>query len=271
MKRTVLMRSIVCGLIAAASFTLTGCATVPETGRQRVILTSPDQEAKLGVDAYKTMLDKEKVVESGPDVEAIRRVGTRLASVVPEGDYAWEFNLIESDQKNAFALPGGKVAVYTGILPVLKNEAGLAAVLGHEIAHVTARHGGERLTQSVGIKVVQEAAAYGLGGQSAIVQKGAMGALGLGLQVGAALPFSREHELEADHIGVLYAARAGYDPREAVGVWQRMDEAGKRAPEFLSTHPNPGSRVEQLNQLMPQALAEYENAPTKHGIGEAQW
>jgi len=271
MKRTLTIRVTSFGLLVAVAFALAGCATVPETGRQQVILTSPDQETKLGVDAYQTILEKETVVESGPDVEAIRRVGTRLASVVPEHDFDWEFNLIDSEQKNAFALPGGKVAVYTGILPVLKTEAGLAAVLGHEIAHVIARHGGERLTQSVGIKVVQEAAAYGLGGQSEMVQKGAMGALGLRLQVGAALPFSRDHELEADHLGLLYAARAGYDPREAVGVWQRMDEAGKRAPEFLSTHPNPGSRIEQLNQLMPQALAEYERAPTKHGIGEASW
>lgn len=271
MKRTLPIRIISMALFVAASFAFTGCATVPETGRQQVILTSPDQETKLGVDAYQTILEKETVIESGPDVEAIRRVGERLAAIVPEHDYDWEFNLIDSEQKNAFALPGGKVAVYTGILPVLKSEAGLAAVLGHEIAHVIARHGGERLTQGVGIKVVQEAAAYGLGGQSAIVQKGAMGALGLGLQVGAALPFSREHELEADHLGLLYAARAGYDPKEAVGVWQRMDEAGQRAPEFLSTHPNPGSRVEKLNQLMPQALAEYEKAPTKHGLGEARW
>lgn len=164
---------------------------------------------------------------------------------------------------NAFALPGGKIAVYTGIFPVAKNEAGLAAILGHEVVHALARHGAERMSQGLVAQLLLTGADVALagGGAGAGTRQAVMQALGLGTQVGVLLPFSREHESEADYIGLLLAAQAGYDPREAVHVWERMERAGgAQPPEFLSTHPSHGTRIENLQSWMAEALDEYKKA-----------
>ena len=177
--------------------------------------------------------------------------------------------LIESDQLNAFCLPGGKIAVYTGILPVMQNEGGMAVVMGHEVAHAIARHGGERLTQGLGVSVVEKLLEQGLKNASPDVQKRTLGAFGLGAKLGLLLPYSRLHELEADELGLSYAARAGYDPREATNFWKRMQDASKgKVPEFLSTHPHPDRRIKDLEQQMPAALEDYRAAPQKFGTGE---
>jgi metalloendopeptidase OMA1, mitochondrial len=196
----------------------------------------------------------------------LQRVGTRIARVAKLPNARWEFVLFESNDPNAFALPGGKVGVYTGILPITKDDAGLATVVAHEIAHASARHGAERVSQGmvaqVGGAVLSAAlGAYGIGGAT---QDLAMQAYGLGTQYGVLLPYSRTQELEADRIGLLYMARAGYDPREAIAFWQRFaaynSGKGGSAPEFLSTHPLDQNRIAQLQKFMPQALAQYQRA-----------
>src|SRR2546426_1197613 len=166
----------------------------------------------------------------------------------------------------SFALPGGKIAVYTGIFPVAKNEAGLAAILGHEVTHALARHGAERMSQGLLAQIGLEAASIALGsGTNPAVGQATMAALGLGVNVGVLLPFSRAHESEADHIGLLLAAQAGYDPHEAIHVWERMEQLSKgQPPEFLSTHPGHGTRIKQLEEWMPEALSDYRPQPSFH-------
>jgi predicted Zn-dependent protease len=180
----------------------------------------------------------------------------------------WEFNVIESDEANAFCLPGGKVAVYTGILPLAQTEAGLAAVIGHEVAHAVARHAGERMSQALLVNLGLSVADISL--QNSQHRPLIMAALGLGANVGVLLPYSRKHEAEADEIGTRYMARAGYDPREAVLLWQRFAKAGgPRPPPFLSTHPAPESRAQELEGIAQRALKEYDSAPQRYGRGEA--
>jgi predicted Zn-dependent protease len=180
-------------------------------------------------------------------------------------DFKWEVAVIKDDgTKNAFALPGGKIAVYTGIFPVADNESGLAAIMGHEVVHALARHGSERMSQGVlaQIGLVGASIAMGTQGFSPVTSQAAMTALGVGTQVGVLLPFSRAHESEADYIGLLLAADAGYDPQEAVRVWQRMQQSadGKQPQEFLSTHPGHETRIKRLTEKMPEALALYNQA-----------
>jgi len=259
---------LVSGLVSAGVWS-TGCSTVAETGRSRIMLVSTEQEQRLGLDAYQEVLAKEKRSGDQRMTAIVERVGRRIAAVADRPDFQWEFALLESDQVNAFCLPGGKIAVYTGLLPVAKNEAGLAVVVGHEVAHAVARHGGERLSQRMSAEIIQELLATGLGKASPLVRDGAMQAFGIGTQVGVLLPYSRTHETEADQIGLMYAARAGYDPREAVALWERMEAVGKtRPPEFLSTHPREARRIERLGELMPEAMKTYESAPHRYGPGE---
>lgn len=255
-----------CGKTAIAflsmALLLAGCTTVPVTGRKAFNVIPENQAIALGADAYQQVLSEESVIRSGSQYDMVQRVGRRIAQVSDEPGYEWEFALIDADDTvNAFALPGGKVAIYTGILEVARNDAGLATVMAHEIAHAVARHGSERMTDQLAVQV------GGMGLQALLNEKSAqtrelvMAAYGVGAQVGVLLPFGRSQESEADHIGLIYMARAGYDPREAVGFWQRMAEAGSgaRPPEFLSTHPHPENRVDQLQQWMPEALEAYRN------------
>lgn len=242
---------------------LGGCATIPVTGRQSFNLIPESQELALGLESYGQVLSQSEVVKSGPDLAMVRQVGARIAAVSDRPDYDWEFNLIEDDSSvNAFCLPGGKVAVYTGILPVTRNEAGLATVLSHEIAHAIARHGGERMTDDLAFQPGGMGLDALLSEKSPATRNVLMAAYGVGGQVGVLLPFSRSAESEADHIGLVYMARAGYDPREAVLFWGRMqDQSGGQAPpEWLSTHPSQGSRARHLQEWMPEALGYYRPA-----------
>ena len=258
-------------LLLTAAMPLAGCSTVEETGRKRLLLVTRSQENQLGVDAYQQVLATEKRSTDKRMTTIVERVGRRIAAAADQPDFQWEFALLESEQVNAFCLPGGKIAVYTGILPIMKNEAGVAAVVGHEVAHAVARHGGERLSQRLSVKVLEEALSIGLRDASPHVRSSTMQAFGLGSQVGVLLPYSRVHELEADQMGLMYAARAGYDPREAVALWERMAAQDKqRPPEFLSTHPHEENRIEQLQEYMPDAIEAYEAGPTRYGKGE-EW
>ena len=199
------------------------CATVPHTQRRALILVSPGQEATMGEEAYKQILAQEKLSQNKRWVLIVDKVGRNLARVSDMPNLNWEFKLIESPQKNAFCLPGGKVAVYTGIMEVAQNEAGLAAIMGHEIAHAIARHGAERMTQVLLLNMGLSMADVSL--QNTEHRELILAAIGLSANVGLLLPYSRKHETEADEIGTIYMARAGYDPNEAVGLWQRFAEA----------------------------------------------
>lgn len=256
---------LVLGMCGLAS----GCHTTERTGRLQLILISHAQEHKLGAQAYRQILGESKISTDAQMTEVVRRVGERIAEVASAPDFQWEFTLIESEQANAFCLPGGKIAVYTGILPLLQNEAGLAAVLGHEVAHALNRHGAERLSQNMAAGIVEEALKIGISDADPEKKKLILQAFGLGSQVGVLLPYSRTHELEADSDGLIMAAMAGYDPREAVNVWRRMQAAGRNnPPEFLSTHPSERKRISRLKEQMPAALEVYNSAPQRFGRGQ---
>ena len=253
------MRDVVLLILAAVALASAhlACSSVPGTGRSQLRLISVEQEQKMGLDAWQEIL-KDAPVETGtPDAQLVERVGRRIAAVSGVS-YPWEFKLIRDDATvNAFCLPGGKVAVYSGLLPVTQSEAGLAAVIGHEVAHATSHHGAERVSQELIAQGAMVVAGYGLEGQDPIVREAVMKGLGVGAQVGALLPYSRLHEHEADEVGLRYMIRAGYDPYEAVQLWHRMEKVGgERPPEFLSTHPEPAARAERLRGLIPQIAAE---------------
>lgn len=247
-------------LLALASMP-SGCETVPYTGRRQLQLVSASEEAQMGIQAYQEIVGKATLSTDAPVNAMVQRVGSRIAAVTDLG-YQWEFRVIQDDkQANAFALPGGKVAVYTGMLTVTRDEAGLAAVLGHEIAHVVARHGGERVSQQMGAQSVSQLLAGMASSNPAAVQL-VSAALGAGLSVGVLMPYSRAQESEADHIGLILMAKAGYDPRASLELWKRMAEAakGQRPPEFLSTHPSEATRIQQIEGWLPEALQHYRPA-----------
>ena len=245
------------------------CVTTPVTERWSLMLIPFDQEVKLGEDAYQEILKKEKKSHDGQLIEIVERVGRQLAAVSPMPNLQWEFTLIESEQKNAFALPGGKVAIYTGILTVCANEAGLAAVMGHEIAHAIARHGAQRMSQSLLLTGLLAATSSSLSDHKN--QKEIMAALGVGATVGLTLPFSRSNESEADEIGLTLMAKAGYDPGEAERFWGRFNKmkGGSSPPEILSTHPTDTKRIEDIRRLLPKANQIYKVNSLQHGLGQS--
>jgi predicted Zn-dependent protease len=254
---------IIAGVFILFQFLGSEKFTNPETGKTQHVGMSSQQEESLGLQAYQEVLADSQVVNSGPNVETVHRVVSKLAAEVGESgrNFDWQVSVVESPQVNAFCLPGGKIVVYTGILPVAQNEAGLATVLGHEIAHATARHGAQRMFRSQLAQTALMGAAYSMSDMDYQKRQTIMGLLGAGAQYGVILPFGREHETEADQMGLHYMARAGYDPREAIAFWERMSGAGRaQPPEFLSTHPSHGNRIETLKQSLPKALAEYEKA-----------
>jgi metalloendopeptidase OMA1, mitochondrial len=232
---------------------VTACEQAPLTGRQQLILLPESQDAEMGLQAYQQILDESKVASNPELNRRVQEVGRRIAAVSPHPEWDWQFTLFDNDEPNAFALPGGKVGVNTGLFQVAKNDAQLAAVIGHEVAHAIARHGAERMSQ--GMLSQLGAAAVGIGtGNAAYAELAAQAAT-----LGIILPYSRTQESEADHIGLIYMAEAGYDPREAVALWRNFESfGGARQPEFLSTHPAPGSRIENLEDLMPEALEIYQ-------------
>lgn len=235
-----------------------------EAGRTARVGMSEEQESMLGLQSYKQVLQQSDTVDSGPEYELVKRVATRLAGATGERGktFEWHVSLVRDPQVNAFCLPGGKIVVFTGILPIAKTEAGLATVMGHEMAHATARHGSERVFQQKATQTLLTGVQFSLGDMSYEQQRAIMGAIGAGAKYGVLMPFGRAHETEADELGLKYMARAGYDPREAVAFWQRMDEhaGGNNPPEFMSTHPSHDSRVARLKELIPTVMDEYQRA-----------
>ncbi|MCB9774031.1 MAG: M48 family metallopeptidase [Nitrospiraceae bacterium] len=253
---------------------IVGCQTNPYTQRSQLLLMPSGQMNQMGAAQYSAVLQDPKVVISKDpkEIEPVKRVAARIIEAAKRSKYGdvakafdWEVTVIKDDNtKNAWALPGGKIAVYTGIFPMAKNEAGLAAIMGHEVVHALAEHGGERMSQGLVAQFGMTAAAIVLSTQSLnpALNDLAMQAMGLGVQTGVLLPFSRKHESEADYIGVLLAGDAGYDPREAIHIWERMAAASDGAPpEFLSTHPAHETRISDLTKWMPEAMELYEKAP----------
>ena len=247
-----------------------GCLNAPVTGRRQVVAIPEQDEVRVGAEAWQSVQDRETATQNAHYSAVVERVGRRLAAVAGRPDYQWEFKVFASPQANAFALPGGKVAVYEGILPVCENEAGLAVVMSHEIAHVLARHGGERMTQSAAVSAGGGLLGKAVGNRPASQQERWLGAYGVASKLGVLLPYSRTHESEADSIGLTLMAKAGYDPAEAPRFWQRFARMnGSQPPEFLSTHPSDAHRAEHLRGLLPQALAIYQATPDKLGKGVA--
>jgi predicted Zn-dependent protease len=238
----------------------------PETGRAARVALSEGQEAALGLQSYREVLSQSRVVSSGPEVDLVRRVAERLAAATGDAGkhFEWRVSVVQDPQANAFCLPGGKMVVFTGIIPITQTEAGLATVLGHEMAHATSRHGSQRLLQTnlANTFLTGASASISLSDMDYQKKQAVMAAVGAGAQYGVLLPFSREHETEADLVGLHYMARAGYDPRESIGFWQRMSEAssGRQPPEFASTHPSHGTRIERLKAEMPGAMEDYQRA-----------
>lgn len=247
------------GLLCAG---LSACTTAPVTGRRQLSLVSSEQEMQLGLTSFEE-LKKETPISKDPAANAlVQKVGTRIASAAGKDlpDAKWEFVVFESKEANAFCLPGGKIGVYTGILPITKDEAGLATVLGHEVAHAAAHHGAARMSRQMVVEGAQQLLNSGLANSDPKIQSLATLAYGVGSQVGVMLPFSREDESQADHIGLVYMARAGYDPRAALDFWGRFAAAtpAPSGPAFLSTHPVTPVRIEDLKKEMGEALAEYQ-------------
>jgi len=258
---------------------LPGCSTEPITGRWRVDPVAESETTPMGALAYQELLKDVQLSTDPAQVELVRRVGQRIARVTDarmeaEGrqKYEWEFKVIKDDKSvNAWCLPGGKVAFYTAILPVCASEGGVAVVMGHEVGHAYAEHGGSRIQLQGIASGLAGLAQTALGSEGAsTTSKMAVAALGLGYKVGVELPFGREDESGADHIGLVLMAEAGYDPREAVAFWKRMQEAtgGAGTPQWLSTHPSPNNRIQRLEELMPQAMEIYER--TRAGAAAAR-
>lgn len=265
-----MVRKITTVFIAAA--TLVACAKNPITGRNQARLVSEQELQAMATQQYRQFLSENRVVSASADrdAEMVRRVGQRVANAVTkfykdkgvssslEG-YKWEFNLVQNNDANAWCMPGGKVVVYTGLLPITQNEAALAMVIGHEIAHATLLHGNERMSQGLMAQGLGTALSVAVANKPAQTQNLFLTAFGLGSQVGVLLPFSRKQELESDRYGMIWGAMAGYNPREAINLWKRMEKAAtsQAPPEFLSTHPASGNRISQLEKYLPEALKYY--------------
>jgi Zn-dependent protease with chaperone function len=262
--RKPIMKKIL-ALILSVIF-VASCATAPYTGRSQVILVSEGQEASLGDDAYRHHLRDNVVTHDAEAERIVRKVGERIARAANKPEYKWEFTVInDPEMVNAFAVPGGKVAVYTGIFAPARDEAGLAVVLGHEVAHALARHPAERMSQGMLLQLGGVGLGVALGRNPALANQ-VLQAYGITAGVGVALPFSRSQETEADRIGLILMAKAGYDPRVALDLWERMEkkEGGKGAPpEFLSTHPGYETRIQQLRSFLPEALSYYHAGSTR--------
>lgn len=256
-------------IIASLVLLSASCSTTPVSGNKAFLLTSASTENQQGEEAFKEILAKEKQITGTAQSKMVEEIGKKIAAVANQPDFKWEFKTLQSEEPNAFCLPGGKVAIYTGIFKYAQNEAGLATIMGHEIGHAIARHGGQRMSQQMATNAALAGLAIvGLSGLDNTKKTIAMAALGAGVTYGVILPFSRKHETEADEIGLVLMAKAGYSPAEAVNFWDRFSKAsaGKAPPEFLSTHPNSETRREHLRELQPKVQADYE-ASSKLGLG----
>jgi predicted Zn-dependent protease len=260
---------VVLGLIAYA------CAKVPMSGRSQLALVNNEELLPMAYQQYNQVLKESKVITATPDGQMVVRVGKRIAAAVDQymrengyekemQGFSWEFNLIQDAIVNAWCMPGGKVAFYTGIIPICKDETGIAVVMGHEVAHAIAHHGRERMSNAMVMNGLLGTAQAAMGQNPTLTQSIFLQAFGAGGELGM-LSFSRKHELEADQLGLNFMALAGYDPREAPGFWDRMNQgkSGEAPPEFLSTHPGPAKRKDELIKQMPQALEYYERSKGK--------
>jgi len=244
---------------------LCSCSTVPITGRSQLNLIPGSSMLSMSLQQYDQFLKEHKVSSNKQETAMVQRVGNRIQGAVERyftssglqgylADYRWEFNLVEDKQVNAWCMPGGKVVVYTGILPVTKDDAGLAVVMGHEIAHAIAEHGNERMSQGLLVQMGGVALSTALSTQAAATQELWMSVYGAGSQYGAILPYGRMQESEADHLGLVFMTMAGYDPNVAISFWERMAaiKGGQAPPEFLSTHPSSTTRIANIRRLIPE-------------------
>jgi predicted Zn-dependent protease len=245
-----------------------GCATVPVTGRRQLSLVPSDQMQQMSYTSYKQFLDTSKVIKSGSNVEMVKRVGSRIQKAVENymsqnnmssqlQGFQWETNLVDNPQVNAWCMPGGKIVVYTGILPVTQNETALAVVMGHEVSHAIAKHSDERASQGMLANGLLQAGQVAVGASPTALNQILLQAAGGGTQLGL-LKHSRSQESEADHLGLIFMAMAGYDPSQAVPFWERMAaQGGNKPPEFLSTHPADERRIADIQKELPEALKYY--------------
>ena len=249
---------------------LIACSTVPITGRQQLNLLPHQTMLSMSLSQYDQFLKEHQLSQNPAQTQMVKRAGLRIQKAVEQyfaqngmsdqlSDYAWEFNLVESDEINAWCMPGGKVVVYTGILPIAGDETGLAVVMGHEIAHAVAQHGNERMSQGLLTQMGGMALSTALQTKPQATQQLWMAVYGLGAQYGLMLPYSRLHENEADHLGLIFMSMAGYDPHAAVDFWQRMAarKGDAAPPEFLSTHPSDKNRIKNIQSMIPEAMEYY--------------
>jgi len=269
MKHTILL---LCTTIVV-SFVFQKCATNAIIGRKQLSLISESEVQTMAASEYKNFLSANKVIgttSGNKDALAVQRVGNKVINAIKKyysekglaneiAGYNWEINTVNSNEVNAWCMPGGKIVVYTGILPITQNDAALAVVMGHEIAHALAKHGSERMSQGMIQQFGGAALSAALSSKPAETRNLFMNAYGLGSQIGGILPFSRKNELEADKLGLMFSALAGYDPKESIAFWQRMSKvgSGQKPPEFMSTHPADETRIEQLQKIMPEILSNY--------------
>ncbi len=262
------MRSLLllalCGIVVFSA-----CTKVPVTGRRQVNLLPESTLIASSLTSYQEFLKENKPIRSGKDYDQVKRVGARIAAAANQylkdhkqlkrvKNFKWEFNLVDEAAANAWAMPGGKVVVYKGILPITKDETGLAVVLGHEVAHAIARHGNERVSQQLGLTLGGIGLSAAARNKPQETQDVINAAYGIGSNAGLLLPFSRKHESEADKMGLIFMAMAGYDPSHAPAFWSRMNQkGGADVPELLSTHPSHGTRIKDLNEFLPTARKYY--------------
>ncbi len=262
------MKSIISALIVLLF--ITSCGTVPVTGRRQLLLVSDQEVLSLSNQSFQDYMKDAKPSTNRQNTEMVIKVGRRIANATETylrsvgrsediKDFNWEFHLVQDPTANAFCMPGGKIVVNEGILPYTKDEAGLAIVLGHEVAHAVAKHSNERISQQLLLNAGGTALGVLLNNQTQATQEIAQTVYGLGTNVGVTLPHSRSNESEADHLGLIFAAMAGYDPNAAIGFWQRMAQAnsGQATPAFLSTHPSDTKRINDLQKLIPEAMQYY--------------
>lgn len=249
---------------------LSACSTVPITGRSQLNLIPGSSMLSMSLQQYDQFLKEHKVSANQQQTQTVKRVGARIQNAVERyfaasglkdqlSNYKWEFNLVEDKQVNAWCMPGGKVVVYTGILPIAQDDAGLAVVMGHEIAHAIAEHGNERMSQGLLAQLGGVALSTALATQGAATQQLWMSVYGVGAQYGAIMPYGRMQESEADHLGLVFMTMAGYDPNVAITFWERMSaQKGGQAPaEFLSTHPSDATRINNIKQLIPEVVKNF--------------
>ncbi|MFA5074128.1 MAG: M48 family metallopeptidase [Nitrospirota bacterium] len=248
---------------------LISCKTVPITGREQLAFIPSSTILPMSFENYNEFISKHKTIENTPEATMVTRVGKRIQHAVEQyfsshnlssklEGYQWEFRLVEDKEKNAWCMPGGKVVVYSGILPMTRDENGLAVVLGHEIAHAVANHGDERMSQGLLVQMGGVALSTALASKPNETNGLFLAAYGIGSQVGILLPYSRLHESEADHLGLIFMAMAGYDPNQAISFWERMSASpGQKPPEFLSSHPADTKRISNIKKILPEAMKYY--------------